>query len=180
MNVTNESCNEKGNRMNLFKEREKNSKKSAKEKRKTTLAEALSAVLVLLVVFFFGSLADLSAPPLMAIALGYAVFIGWRCGFTWKDLEEFSAEKIKAAASANSILIVVGFLLGAWMFSGTIPMFICYGVKIISPKMILASAFILCAIFSTCTGTSWGSVATAGITMMGLNQIGRASCRERV
>ena len=62
--------------MNLFKEREKNSKKSAKEKRKTTLAEALSAVLVLLVIFFFGSLADLSAPPLMAIALGYAVFIG--------------------------------------------------------------------------------------------------------
>lgn len=154
--------------MNLFKEREKNSKKSAKEKRKTTLAEALSAVLVLLVIFFFGSLADLSAPPLMAIALGYAVFIGWRCGFTWKDLEEFSAEKIKAAAPANSILIVVGFLLGAWMFSGTIPMFICYGVQIISPKMILASAFILCAIFSTCTGTSWGSVATAGITMMGI------------
>ena len=98
----------------------------------------------------------------------YVVFIGWRCGYTWKDLEEFSAEKVKAAAPANSVLIAVGFLLGAWMFSGTIPMFIYYGVQLVSAKWILVSAFILCAIFSTCTGTSWGSAATAGITMMGI------------
>jgi len=142
--------------------------KKQREKRKAKLWEAISAVLVLLVIFFFGSLADLSAPPLMAIAIGYVVFIGWRCGYTWKDLEEFSAEKVKAAASANSVLIVVGFLLGAWMFSGTIPMFIYYGVQLVSAKWILVSAFILCAIFSTCTGTSWGSAATAGITMMGI------------
>lgn len=86
--------------------------KRQKEKRKATLIEALSAVLVLLVIFFFGSLADLSAP-------------------------------------ANSVLIAVGFLLGAWMFSGTIPMFIYYGVQLVSAKWILVSAFILCAIFST-------------------------------
>ena len=142
--------------------------KKQKEKRKATLIEALSAVLVLLVIFFFGSLADLSAPALMGIALMYVVFIGWRCGYTWKDLEEFSAEKVKAAAPANSVLIAVGFLLGAWMFSCTIPMFIYYGVQLVSAKWILVSAFILCAIFSTCTGTSWGSAATAGITMMGI------------
>ena len=142
--------------------------KKQKEKRKATLIEALSAVLVLLVIFFFGSLADLSAPALMGIALMYVVFIGWRCGYTWKDLEEFSAEKVKAAAPANSVLIAVGFLLGAWMFSGTIPMFIYYGVQLVSAKWILVSAFILCAIFSTCTGTSWGSAATAGITMRGM------------
>lgn len=83
-------------------------------------------------------------------------------------MESYTADKIKSAAPAMSVLIAVGFLLGAWMFSGTIPMFIYYGVQLVSEKWILLSAFLLCAVFSTCTGTSWGSAATAGIAMMGI------------
>lgn len=137
-------------------------------KRKPSMWEALSSVIVLLVIFFFGSLADLPAPALIGLAVAYVVLIGWRCGYSWGDMEEYTSGKIKSAAPAMSVLIAVGFLLGAWMFSGTIPMFIYYGVQLVSEKWILASAFILCAIFSTCTGTSWGSAATAGITMMGI------------
>ena len=97
-----------------------------REKRKANMFEAVSAVIVLLVVFFLGSLADLSAPALIGIALSYVVFIGWRCGYSWVDMEAYTAEKIKSAAPAMSVLIAVGFLLGARMFSGTIPMFIYY------------------------------------------------------
>lgn len=82
-------------------------------KRKPNLLEALSAVVVLLVIFFFGSLADLSAPALIGIALCYVVFIGWRCGYSWEEMEKFTAEKIKSAAPAMSVLIAVGFLLGS-------------------------------------------------------------------
>lgn len=138
------------------------------EKKKPSFLLALSAMLVLLVIFFLGSLADLSAPPLAALSLIYVVFVGRLCGYTWADMESFTAEKIKSAIPAMSVLITVGFLLGSWMFSGTIPMFIYYGVQLVSEKWILVSAFILCAIFSSCTGTSWGSAATAGITMMGI------------
>jgi len=148
--------------------KEKSKEKPVRAKRKPNMFEALSAVIVLLVIFFFGSLADLSAPALIGIALSYVVFIGWRCGYSWEDMESYTAEKIKSAAPAMSVLIAVGFLLGAWMFSGTIPMFIYYGVQLVSEKWILVSAFALCAIFSTCTGTSWGSAATAGIAMMGI------------
>ncbi|MEW9676308.1 Na+/H+ antiporter NhaC [Lentibacillus sp. L22] len=139
-----------------------------KIKRKPSLMEALSSVIVLLVIFFFGTLADLPAPALIAIAVAYLIFIGWRCGYTWKEMEEYTAGKIKSAIPAMSILIAVGFLLGSWMFSGTIPMFIYYGVQLVSEQWILASAFILCAVFSMSTGTAWGSAATAGITMMGI------------
>lgn len=148
--------------------KEMKSKKVVKEKKKPSFLLALSAILVLLVIFFFGSLADLSAPPLAAISLIYVVFVGWLCGYSWEDMEGYTAEKIKSAVPAMSVLITVGFLLGSWMFSGTIPMFIYYGVQLVSEKWILVSAFLLCAIFSTCTGTSWGSAATAGITMMGI------------
>lgn len=142
--------------------------KNERTKRKPAMWEALSAVVVLLVIFGLGSIADLPAPALIGIAVCYAVFLGWRCGYSWEEMEGYTAEKIKSAAPAMSVLLAVGFLLGSWMFSGTIPMFIYYGVQLVSEKWILVSAFILCAIFSTCTGTSWGSAATAGIAMMGI------------
>jgi len=142
--------------------------KKEKTKRKPAMWEALSAVIVLLIIFGLGSIADLPAPALIGVAVCYVVFLGWRCGYTWEEMEEYTADKIKSAAPAMSVLLAVGFLLGSWMFSGTIPMFIYYGVQLVSEKWILISAFILCAIFSTCTGTSWGSAATAGIAMMGI------------
>ena len=104
------------------------------------MLEALSAVIVLLVIFFFGSLADLSAPALIGVAVCWVVFIGWRCGYSWAEMEEYTADKIKSAAPAMSVLIAVGFLLGSWMYSGTIPMFIYYGVQLVSEKWILVSA----------------------------------------
>ena len=79
--------------------------KPARVKRKPNMFEALSAVIVLLVIFFFGSLADLSAPALIGIAVGYVVFIGWRCGYSWEDMEGYTAEKIKSAAPAMSVLL---------------------------------------------------------------------------
>ncbi len=151
-----------------MKDKAKTKEHPVRVKRKPNIVEALSAVIVLLVIFFFGSLADLSAPALIGISLCWVVFIGWRCGYSWEEMEKYTAEKIKSAAPAMSVLIAVGFLLGSWMYSGTIPMFIYYGVQLVSEKWILVSAFALCAIFSTCTGTSWGSAATAGITMMGI------------
>lgn len=61
----------------------KQKEKPTRVKRKPNMLEALSAVIVLLVIFFFGSLADLSAPALIGIAVCYVVFIGWRCGYSW-------------------------------------------------------------------------------------------------
>ena len=156
--------------MSILKTKKENSQegKAPREKRKPTFIEALACVVVLLVIACLGSLADLSMPPLIAIASAFTVFIGWRCGFSWNEMEDYMGDKLKGTVPAMSVLLAVGFLLGSWMFSGTIPMFIYYGVQFVSTKWILVSAFILCAIFSLCTGTSWGSAATAGITMMGI------------
>lgn len=54
------------------------------------------------------------------------------------------------------------------MFSGIVPMLIYYGVEIIDPRFLLVSAFIVTAILSTITGTSWGSVGTIGVAVMGI------------
>lgn len=140
-----------------------------REKRTATLAETLSIVFVLLALFLYGGLAgDLPPTVLMTFSVAYTLFIGWRCGYTYADMEKYTAEQIKGVVPVLTVLLAVGCLLASWMYSGTLPMFIYYGVKLVNEQWILASGFILCAVFSTCTGTSWGSAATAGVTVMGI------------
>ncbi len=84
-----------------MKDKAKTKERSVRVKRKPNIVEALSAVIVLLVIFFFGSLADLSAPALIGISLCWVVFIGWRCGYSWEEMEKYTAEKIKSSCTGN-------------------------------------------------------------------------------
>lgn len=68
------------------------------------------------------------------------------------------------------ILVCVGAMVGTWMASGTIPMMIYYGVQIVNPKFMLVTAFLIEAVVSVVTGTSWGSVATMGVALMGIGK----------
>src|SRR5699024_4552445 len=75
-------------------------------------------------------------------------------------------EKIKQAMPAILILISIGILIGTWMVAGTIPMMIYYGLQLINPTFIVLIAFVVSAIISIVTGTSWGSVGTVGVALM--------------
>ncbi|HSG90558.1 MAG TPA: Na+/H+ antiporter NhaC family protein, partial [Pseudomonadales bacterium] len=66
------------------------------------------------------------------------------------------------------ILFAIGLMVGAWMVSGTIPMLVDWGVRLIDPAWLYALAFVVPAIFSTLTGTSWGSAGTIGVVIIGI------------
>ena len=73
------------------------------------------------------------------------------------------------------IILGVGIIVGSWMFSGTVPALIYYGLKFLNPSYFLVSAFIISAITSVATGTAWGSASTAGIALISIsNQLGVA------
>ena len=57
------------------------------------------------------------------------------------------------------------------MVSGVVPSLIYYGVQIIHPDVFLVSSCIISAMVSVMTGSSWTTIATIGIALMG---IGRA------
>jgi Na+:H+ antiporter, NhaC family len=79
-------------------------------------------------------------------------------------------ELFKKVLPAILILLAVGVLTGTWIISGIVPMFIYYGLEILSPQFFLISATILCSIISVVTGTSWGTVGTVGVALMGIAQ----------
>lgn len=104
----------------------------------------------------------------MVVVAAYSALIAKRCGYTWTEMESAVSERIGKSVPVMTILVAIGFMLGGLMFSGTLPMLIYYGLQTVSPRWIALGAFLLCAMFSTVTGTSNGSASTAGLAMMGL------------
>ena len=92
-------------------------------------------------------------------------------GRKWMDLEESILKNMRSATPALITLLLIGAIAGTWMASGIIPSLIYYGLKILHPSIFLPASCIICAIISLLTGSSWTTIATIGVALMG---IGRA------
>ncbi|KTT84026.1 sodium:proton antiporter [Mammaliicoccus sciuri] len=138
-------------------------------KRLPTLFEAISTILFmgLVVLIGFGIL-HYPIQPLLIIAAVYASFIAIRVGLTWEDLQDGITKRLATAMPAIYIIFAVGILIGRWMYSGTVPALIYYGLETINPTYFLVTAFVITAVTSVATGTAWGSVGTAGIALMAI------------
>ena len=97
-------------------------------------------------------------------SVGHLMFIG----FKWKTIQDAIVHKLSKGFPAVLILFAIGLVIGTWIISGTIPMLIYYGIKLIDPTYMYVLAFIIPVIFSTLTGTSWGSVGTIGTVIIGI------------
>lgn len=86
----------------------------------------------------------------------------------WSEIEDTIKGVIADSTPTFLIVIMVGMLVGIWMASGTVPSLMYYGMKLISPSILVPLAFVLCGMTSIFTGTSFGSVATMGLAMVGV------------
>lgn len=111
---------------------------------------------------------QIKAEVLLVATAFIAGLLGRKLGYSWKEMQEGIIESVTQAMPAMLIVICVGLLIGSWIASGTIPMLIFYGLKIISPAYFLVTACIVCSIVSLFTGTSWGTVGTIGIAFIGI------------
>ncbi|HEI7688760.1 TPA: Na+/H+ antiporter NhaC [Staphylococcus aureus] len=143
-------------------------------KRKPTFLESISTMIVMVIVVVTGFVFfDIPIQVLLIIASAYATWIAKRVALTWQDLEKGIAERLNTAMPAILIILAVGIIVGSWMFSGTVPALIYYGLDLLNPSYFLISAFFISAVTSVATGTAWGSASTAGIALISIgNQLG--------
>jgi NhaC family Na+:H+ antiporter len=101
------------------------------------------------------------------VAGSIAVF---RLGFSWETLQEGVVKSISSAMSSILILFLIGALAGTWLLSGIVPAMIYYGLLVLSPTIFLFAACIISGIVSTATGSSWTTVATVGVALLGIGK----------
>lgn len=137
--------------------------------RKPTFTEAMIPMvgMVLLLGIGYGKY-GLPIQALLIAAAGIAAIIAKRVGYTWKDMITGISDKIHSSLPSLFVMVCVGAMIASWMVSGTIPMLIYYGIKIIDPQFLFVTAFFVTAVISTFTGTSFGSAGTAGVAIMGI------------
>lgn len=104
---------------------------------------------------------------LVASSVACIISIGI-CGCKWSALERGISDNIHTSASAIIILLLIGAVASTWMLSGVVPTLIYYGLQIIHPNIFLVVACIICAIVSIVTGSSWTTIATIGVALMGI------------
>lgn len=107
----------------------------------------------------------------LLVATAVCVLVGM-AGFRrpWKDFELAITNNIAGVSTALIILLIIGALSGAWMVSGVVPTLIYYGIQVIHPHFFLVSTCVICAVVSVMTGSSWTTIATIGIALMGIGK----------
>ena len=127
-------------------------------------------------VFIATMLATIATGHSMIIALlvGLVAFlaVGRKRCFALKSMMLMSRYTLKDALLVVKVMLIIGALTAVWRVSGTIIIFVYYGMKIIMPPIFLLVTFLLCCLLSYAIGTSFGVASTVGVIFMALAESG--------
>jgi Na+:H+ antiporter, NhaC family len=104
----------------------------------------------------------------LILASTIAGLIAVNLGHNWLDVRAKVVSSISSAMPSILILFLIGSLAGTWMISGVVPMLIYYGLQILDPKIFLFATVVICSVVSLATGSSWSTVATIGVALLGI------------
>ncbi len=146
-----------------------NKQKASKPIKQVKVYHALITFIILIIVMSVGILyygVDVHVP--MFIGVIAAALMALYLGYDWDTIEKAMMNGIYNALQAVIILAIVGILVGVWLTAGVVPAMIYYGLQILSPSIFLVATVLICSITSLATGTSWGTMATMGLALMGI------------
>ena len=131
----------------------------------------LIALLVCCISVFGNATLDGASQVSLIIATGVCVLIGWLTKrLNWPDLDKEITRKVASCTPSIIILLLIGAISGTWMVSGIVPTMIYYGLQILSPQWFLVTTCIICAMVSLMIGSSWTTIATVGLALLGIGK----------
>ena len=128
----------------------------------------VAALSVVIYVFGTDALSGASQVALL-FAAGFTVVLSMVLYKTsWKVFEESILDNITSVGTSIVILLLIGAVSGSWMISGVVPTMIYYGMKVIFPEIFLFACCIITALIAVMTGSSWTTIATIGVALVGI------------
>ena len=143
--------------------------KSNKEPRMPKVWEScitLGALIAILAIGIVAFKASVHVPMFLGVCV--AAMMALYLGHKWDSIEKMMMDGIYKALQSVCILIIVGILVGVWINAGVVPTMIYYGLKIMHPAIFFIACVLICSITSLATGSSWGTMGTMGVALMGI------------
>ncbi|MCL3782209.1 Na+/H+ antiporter NhaC [Prolixibacteraceae bacterium JC049] len=143
--------------------------------KKISLLEALLPIGVLIVlltlnVWYFDDTLAGSNQIALLLAATIGSIVAIRRGIEWETVSKKIVSTIGSAMPSMLILLLIGSLAGTWLISGVVPVMIYYGLDLIHPSIFLVTAVIVSAVISLATGSSWSTIATIGVALLGIGK----------
>ena len=133
------------------------------------LWEALLTLAILIAALAIGIIVYGVDPHVpMFVGVIAAALMAMHLGYKWEEIEKSMMDGIYKALQSVCILIIVGILIGVWINAGVVPAMIYYGLKVLKPAIFFIACVLICSITSLATGTSWGTMGTMGVALMGI------------
>ncbi len=141
----------------------------ARTPRMPKMWEAL-LVLVFLIAMLAIGIIKYGVDPHVPMLLGVmgAAIMAIVLGYTWEQVEKFMITGISKAMQSIIILVIIGVLIGVWLDAGVVPAMIYYGLQVLKPSIFFVATLLICSITALATGTSWGTIGTMGVALMGI------------
>ncbi|TDX52312.1 Na+/H+ antiporter NhaC [Orenia marismortui] len=144
---------------------------SSRDSKKPSLALALGLIIISVIILSIGILKLGVYPhiPLLFCAT-IASLAAFKLNYSWRDIQDSIIKGINIGLPSILILMTVGTVIGTWILSGTVQTMIYYGLHLLSPNIFLVATVLICAIVSLATGSSWTTVGTIGVALIGIAQ----------
>ena len=134
-------------------------------------ASALFAIASTLVILMYQIFIVKGAPHIpLVFGIFITVILGKLHGYTWAEMQTGLVKNVTTSIPVLGIFLVVGMTIGTWILCGTVPLLTTLGLTILSPSFFLPATCIICAVVSVFTGTSWGTVGTMGLALLGIGE----------
>lgn len=139
---------------------------------KPTLAMALMPIVITMALMMLQLFVYDDFTPHIPLAIGICVtgIFGKIWGFKWAEMEKGLCHVIAVALPSLGIMFIIGMIIGVWILAGTVPALIYYGLKILDPSIFLVASCLVCSVISVATGTSWGTIGTVGLALVGVGE----------
>jgi len=132
----------------------------------------LIILLVINVLFVFGDDSGSGANQIaLILSTALTALLALRLGYDWKTMLQGISKSIGSTVPAIIILLLIGALIGTWLISGVIPSMVYYGLDILNPSIFLFAACAISAVVSLATGSSWSTVGTVGVALLGIGDV---------
>ncbi len=139
-----------------------------------SLLEAFIPLIILIILLTFNVVIwrdqtlDGSNQIALIISAMVAAIIDLKLGVKWPAIRQGMVNTIGKSMSSILILLLIGSLSGTWLISGVVPALIYYGLDMIHPKIFLFAAVVISGLVALATGSSWSTIATIGVALLGI------------
>ncbi len=134
--------------------------------------DLLIAFAIFLIVMVSAIIFDFSMIIALLVGLFAFMAVGKHRGYSIGSMTKMGIEGGKDSLIVIEVMCVIGFVTAVWRVSGTITVFVYYGMKIITPNLFLIITFVLSCLLSYALGTSFGVAGTVGVIFMTLARSG--------